>query len=375
MTLPDPNGNVIDQQTGGGCAYLIGLPFFLAGLGVIVITFIPPETRGGDPISLYFGIPFGSLFALIGGAILFGRMNLTIDRNTGLIRKQWKAFGIIARNQEAEIKAYDKISVTSEIRRSKNSTYTVYPIRLLGPDVKKFDISQSRNELEARKETEVLSKFLSLPIHDEISGKTRIREADSLDQSVKEKFKTGATTNEIPEPPAKLKSNVHYDGTTLQVDVPPLGFNIGFVMAIIFIGVFEAVFITVFAIPMFSNLNSDSPDAFLFPIFALFFLSIPTFILVALIGNAFFAKQSVIVSNQSLQVIRGWPFKKTVNIPAQELEELFISKNKRNGSSTITGSKREIIAISDSKQTSFGTGLDNEELNYLLALAKGIIVS
>ena len=100
MTLPDPNGNVIDQQTGGGCAYLIGLPFFLAGLGVIVITFIPPETRGGDPISLYFGIPFGSLFALIGRAILFGRMNLTIDRNTGLIRKQWKAFGIIARSPQ-----------------------------------------------------------------------------------------------------------------------------------------------------------------------------------------------------------------------------------------------------------------------------------
>lgn len=246
MTLPEPNGNVIDQHTGGGCASLIGLPFFLAGLGVIVVSFIPPEIRGGDPISPYFGIPFGSLFVLIGGAILFGRMNLRIDRDTGLIRKQWKALGLIARTQKAEIKVFDKISVTSEVRRSKNSSYTVYPIKLLGAGDETFDISQSRNELEARKETEQLSKFLSLPIHDWITGTARIREADSLDQSVKDKFKTGATSNEIPEPPFKLKSKVRYDG---------------------------------------------------------------------------------------------------------------------------------IIAISDSQQTSFGSGLDNEELNYLLALTKGIIVS
>lgn len=97
--------------------------------------------------------------------------------------------------------------------------------------------------------------------------------------------------------------------------------------------------------------------------------------LIVLSENAFFAKQSAIVSNQSLQVIQCWPLKKTVNIPAEELEELFISKKNRNGSLSITGSKPEIIAISDSKQISFGTGLGNEELNYLLALAKGIIVS
>ena len=77
---------------------------------------------------------------------------------------------------------------------------------------------------------------------------TRIREADSLDQSVKNKFKTGATTNEIPEPPPKLKPKVHYDGITLQVDVPPTGFNAGFAIAIILIRLFEAFLISVFAI-------------------------------------------------------------------------------------------------------------------------------
>ena len=126
---------------------------------------------------------------------------------------------------------------------------------------------------------------------------------------------------------------------------------------------------------MFCDFDSDSPGAILFPIFALFFLSIPTFIFVTLTGNAFFAKQSAMISNQSFQVTRGWPFKKTANIPAQELKELFISKKKRKGSSSITGSKREIIAMSDFKQTSFGNGLNKEEFNYLLALAKGIIVS
>jgi hypothetical protein len=45
----------------------------------------------------------------------------------------------------------------------------------------------------------------------------------------------------------------------------------------------------------------------------------------------------------------------TVSIPAEELEELFISKKNRNDSLSITGSKPKIIAVSDSKQISFGT--------------------
>jgi len=31
------------------------------------MTFIPANVRGGDEIPLFFGIPFGSIFALVGG--------------------------------------------------------------------------------------------------------------------------------------------------------------------------------------------------------------------------------------------------------------------------------------------------------------------
>lgn len=379
MPLPELNKDVLNQKTGGGMASLFGLPFFIAGLGVIVLALIPPETRGGDPLPLYIGIPFGSIFACVGGAILFGRQNLRIDRATGSIEKQWCLLSKPVYTKTRDLKAFDRISLRTEIRRSDKSTYTVYPIRLISETEANFDLSQSRNELEARKEAESLAKFLSLPIHDETSDSLRIRHPDSLDQSIKQKFESGAELNEIPEPPANLKSRIDYDGITLHVEVPPPGFNIGLVVAILVIALFEVAFISIFAIPFLSNFNWEDPASFIFPLFALIFLSIPTLIILALIGKAFIAKQFITVSNASLQVMKGWPFKRTRNISSQDLEELFIATNMPQSqdrkASAGFGSNLEIIAVSDAKRASFGAGLRKEELDYLLALTKGILVS
>ena len=77
--------------------------------------------------------------------------------------------------------------------------------------------------------------------------------------------------------------------------------------------------------------------------------------------------------------MKGWPFKRTLNISSQDLEELFVAtkmqQSRNRESSGGFGSNLEIIAVSDAKRASFGAGLRKEELDYLLALAKGILVS
>ncbi len=324
MPLPNTNSDIWQTKAGGGCASLFGLPFFLAGIGVIVATFIPADVRGGDEMPLYFGIPFGGIFALVGGAILFVGMNLTLDRATGAALKQWTVFSKPIYSKSRSLKEFDRIVVRSEIRRSKNSSYTVYPVRLLGDGVDAFEISQSREKSKARTESEEIAKFLNLPIHDESSGSLRIRESDALDLSVKEKFATGKETNEIPDPPATLKSSIDYDGTRLNVAIPPLGLNAGFVIAFLAISVFEIFFISVFALPFLEDVDSDSFALPIFAVFGLMFLGIPTLILLALVGNTFLARQSVSVSADAISVTRGWPFKKSVTIPSDAVEELFI---------------------------------------------------
>ena len=140
-----------------------------------------------------------------------------------------------------------------------------------------------------RSDTEENAKFLSLPIHDETSGSTRIRGVGLLDGSIKDKFKKGLETNEIPNPPAVLKSRINYDGSSLQIEIPPPGFKMGFLVVAVFIWVFELIFLTAFAIPFLTQ--TDVPGVFLIfaAIFGLIFLGLPTWFLIRLIGITFVA--------------------------------------------------------------------------------------
>lgn len=379
MPLPDSNPNTWRHQAGGGCASLFGLPFFAAGVGVIVMTFIPAEVRGGDELPLYFGIPFGSIFAIVGGVFLFGRLELLIDKDSGIAKRNWKLLSKTIKAQTFQLEDFDRISLRSEVRRSKNSSYTVYPVRLAGASEKKFDISQSRSEKEARGTAEEIAKFLSLPIHDETSDALRIRESDSLDESIKDKFEKGLETNEIPNPPANLKSRIHYDGSSLQVEIPPPGFNAGFLVAVIFICVFELIFLTTFAIPFLSKVDLSGVFLIFAAVFGLLFLGLPTLFLIRLIGSNFLATQSVSVSNAKLTVAKGWPLRKTKSISANEIEEFLMGVKKpgtRGNKAVITiGASKEILAVSDNNQISFGAGLPEDEIEYIYALAKGILVS
>ncbi len=140
-----------------------------------------------------------------------------------------------------------------------------------------------------RSDAEENAKFLSLPIHDETSGSTRIRGVDLLDGSIKDKFKKGLETNEIPNPPAVLKSRINYDGSSLQIEIPPPGFKMGFLVVAVFIWVFELIFLTAFAIPFLTQ--TDVPGVFLIfaAIFGLIFLGLPKWFLIRLIGITFVA--------------------------------------------------------------------------------------
>jgi hypothetical protein len=57
-------------QSGGGLLALFGLPFLLTGLFVIALTLGLVNIQGEVP-PLYFGLPFGGIFAAVGTAVVF----------------------------------------------------------------------------------------------------------------------------------------------------------------------------------------------------------------------------------------------------------------------------------------------------------------
>lgn len=382
MPLPDPISNSPDpdrykQAKGGGKTALLGLPFLLVGIGVIVIAFIPPETRGGDPFPIYVAIPFGGIFACVGGAIVFGRQRLAIDRKGGTVVKSWGLLSKTLYSKRRELSEFDRISLRAEIRRSDKSTYTVYPIRLQGQESDNFTMSESRKENDARKEVEDLAKFLGFPIHDEIGGGLRVRDPDTLDQSLKEKFAAGKESNEIPEAPLKMVSRVDFDGSSLSVVAPGPGLQAPILLAIAALAIFELIFLSVFAIPMISGSGGEGIPVFVALAFSALFLGIPTVFILFILNKAL-GEQRLVANRQSLEVIKGWIFKRRDTLTCDRLEECYLGTpgNLRTGkANALFGPSREIVAVSDDKRINFGKGLDEAELEYLLALAKGVIVS
>ncbi len=71
--------------------------------------------------------------------------------------------------------------------------------------------------------------------------------------------------------------------------------------------------------------------------------------------------------------------RKTKSISTEEIEEFImgVSKAGTRGSKAVAtiGVTLEILAISDTDQLSFRAGLPPDELEYIYALAKGIMVS
>lgn len=380
MPLPEPrepNPDLFIQRTGGGKTSLFGLPFFLVGIGVIILAFIPPEVRGGDPFPLYVAIPFGGVFLCVGGAILFGRQTLLIDRRRGRVEKSWGLLSKTIRSNRRDLKDFDRISLQSEIRRTDKSTYTVYPIRLQGPNSEDFTLSEPRQESEARTQTEALAKFLAYNIYDESAGALRVRDPNTLDRNLKEKFAMGAEDNTIPEPPALLDSRIDFDGTSLLVIAPAPGFKTPIVLAIAAFAFFEIFFLSVFAIPMLSRGEAGGIPVFMLAFFCLMFLGFPTLAILFILNRAL-GTQTLRVTDQNLEVVKGWIFKKRETIPSDRIEECLIGipgSARAGKAGSIFGPRHEIIAVSDDKRISFGSGLKQAELEYVLALAKGILVS
>ena len=73
-------------KRGGGCLMLFGLPFFAAGVGIIIAALAGAmDNESGEPAPLYFVIPFGLVFASVGAGLMFGRAGVDLDSRSRTI--------------------------------------------------------------------------------------------------------------------------------------------------------------------------------------------------------------------------------------------------------------------------------------------------
>ena len=369
-------------KSGGGCLALFGMPFLLAGLSVIIFTFVPQEVRGGDPIPIVFGIAFGSIFALVGGTLVCGRSKLRIDKLTGKVSKRWSVL-ITLYKKEYELKSFERVLITKEIRSGDKSSRTVFPVYLEGTD--KLNIQETEKHLKSRQLSEDLSKFLNFDVCDSSSGEEAIRLAGTMDKSVRDQIGDSGEDISVPTEPKVMISDSYMSGDSLVVEIPPVGFSPFTLVALVPLFFIIPFFIGFSGFFVAGDSATSAPVfvKYIFGGFASLFFLAPLYMLYKVIIAPIFTKVKIELSRYEFKHIKSGLITRTTVMNCDEIEELFIEGEawsletkgaqlppifKTIGNSLGKGSG--IIVRSDAKNIKFGTYLSREEKEYIIAVMK-----
>ena len=352
--------------SGGGFFSLFGLPFLLAGLGVIFAGLSGKLTmEGGGPASPFFYLPFGGVFATVGACLVFGRAGTTLDADRRVLSTWW---GLMFpfKKTDYDWDDFDWVRVTKKVVRSDKSTRITYPVELTGPKAEDVTVETLSGALEGRRVAEQVAKFMNLGLRDQSRGSEVVREAGTLDETVRERILRLGLDLKLEAPPSDAKSTLDTSSSGASFDIPAPGFGplhiIGGVV-MLFVGLFMAAFFGGPALGMFAEGGGARVMGGIWLLigvgsFASFFFKF------AKAASLVLASHKVSIDKDHLTLVSTHKFgsSKTV-IPLDQLEELEVLGSQRSGGGM--GFGRRLQAVSDDADFSFGQGLNQEELVWI----------
>jgi hypothetical protein len=396
----------LEIRSGGGCISIFGLPFLLAGLFVMQI---PLETipMKGSPgtIPSIFVVLFGSVFAAVGAALVFGRSGIILDRGTGRII-QW--YGLLVPMKRKEYLLDSIRQVEMDFFSGDSDSPATWPVKLSGESIAKpISVLRPTSFTEARQLAEELARFLRKPLVDSSTGETITRDPDHLDESYRDRMRrTGEAISFSPPEPPTMRSRVERTGDGFIIHIPEtLKSGIHYI-SIIFSLVFAGGVAWYFLTPIFTLPMPDFIHYIFFGFIGIFFIAGPV---ISALLRMFRQKNEFERITVTKAILRVEALKQgkrtTAEIPISELEDL-VAPTIRGVMNTIevpgmkkvplgdTGSPRMpnggpvprfllslmkvfgskgIIARSDKAVVEFAGGLNEAEVAWIFALIRKTI--
>ncbi|MCI0341153.1 MAG: hypothetical protein L0216_08350 [Planctomycetales bacterium] len=366
-------GRRLSYRNGGGCLILFGLPFLVPGLLVATSPLWGEmTTESGEAAPVFFVVPFGLLFTAVGAGFVFGRSGAILDKDEGTATSWW---GLLVpfRRTVRPLADFREVAVVREIRRSKNSTYTVFVVRLAGAG-KPLDLREPRDPVAARRLAEEAAGFLGLPVRDTTGERPLVREAARLDEPLRERLRRTGERAPRPAPPLEtpVGHEIANDGATLEMPAP--GLRAALVLPLLIGAAISAVVLFAFVHPVLAHVAADEREG---AGVALALFSGPCVAVglapLALVGLPFLraarTRDRVGLSRTGVRVERrGLLLSKAIEMEASEVEEVGIAKAEGRPWKPLGG---EVVAIRcDDGTVEIGAGLPKRDLEWLRDLAR-----
>lgn len=324
-------------QSGGGCMMLFGLPFL--SMGLVAVTAGVLGVMAGETAAVV-EIVVGVVFCLVGGGFVFGRAVSTFDPASGQWRTWVGALGI-GKARQGSLEDLSEVVVTREVRRSKNSSYTVFPVKVYGKANLRLDIEAPREFEKARAVAERISKGLRLPLADHTGPQRQVTQPENLDDNLKRKLRDGRIRLEdIPEPAPK-KSVYTVDGTTVRFVIPAGGWPeiVGGIAAMLLVP--GMVWFGFLQDVVTDEGFSGSWNTAVVAIVAALFVVLPVLGGLGVIMHALTARHIVEVSPEGIRLERQfWLLATTKTMPADEIEDVTVRMLDTGGAGAITVVRR-----------------------------------
>jgi hypothetical protein len=410
QTAPDR----LEMQKGGGCIGCFGIPFFLAGIFMLlaVMQIIPFSNASEVPwwgwIVLFV---MGLVFTAVGAGLVFGRNWISLDTTQ---RRIWVAWGLLKPMKGAIYNLDDYKTVVLKYVAGDSDTADSYPVVLQTLDgSNELAMCSSVNYGKSREQANLLMTFLHLPLEDITTDHADKIKPDKPAQVVSEQVEYQVDTEQnqspgqakpvLPPPPEFMKCDVQITENNVLIRIPGPEFSVFHLIGLIIpLGI-----LLFFGLPFLSFFNqTHTPQVvqnFFIGFAILFFVILP---LNSLIRKLMLSRKfitTVTVDKQGIVIEHtAAGRRKPITLPAQRIVDVDYSTTEtamnaawKSGvpaggrylqPSQVTytiGDKPRLIAwmerLSRSKGViiksmdglySFGAGLPNAEVYYLYSLVK-----
>jgi hypothetical protein len=360
----------LEIREGGGAFALFGLPFLAAGIFMILgaLGLVPVSTNGGGSVYArpLVGV-MGLAFAGVGGALVFGRKWTVVDTVNRRLVRQWSAL-VPLRESVSLLNAYTAVAIG--FVKGDSDTADKFPVALKSTAGADLTVFAPASYAEARAGAVAIAEHLRVDLEDATTDHPTRQAFGDLDGSFVNRARRADAAERSVEQPASLRSTVTRDADTLQIMIPaPRAGAIAFASAaapLIIPALFGPMLIRLFA-------QSRTPDFASRVFLGLFFLGfafIPAMTSVNAIVRSRRGLTAVTVSRNGILIRRrgAWLTKTVASIDAAEIIDVDYSTQESAAAAAKSAAVRQTV-------TSYGHSVTTSAVSprtarILLALAR-----
>ncbi|MCI5064586.1 hypothetical protein MRY87_02550 [bacterium] len=321
---------------------------------------------------------YSLLFLVIGAIILFYRKSYLFDREAQLLTPLVKLPLLTIRGKAISYSMIDAVQISRKVIGSGSNVGLLFSVSLIQGDRKSIPLETFYRYPNAKRVSELLSKALMRPLHDNSSGRIVVRPSGDFRETLQERVEVAGFSEE-PLKPKDLAAVVNENLGKIQIRIPPFG-----ILDALFTLLIPSLIIFLF----FAWISFAVLRTLPFEIIA-YSLTVPTvFILVA--GSFLFREEYIDLDREHISIFWRFAFfSQQHRIPLKELESLYVigkddEDERLQFLKALTrtesyGKQKDlfypfrclsstIIARSGSNSIPFGRSLDIEELTYLVYL-------